>query len=427
MGRRSAPSLNVLMVAPTGFFSDYGCHVRILEEAVFLQDRGHQPTICTYHRGQDLASLTIVRIPRVPWGGGYTMGSSWHKLSFDVLLLVRAYAAFRTRPPDLIHAFLHEGAWVGYCLSRLWGVPLVFDYQGSLTAEMVDHGFLNEQGPMYRLVRRLERQINNLPDAVITSSAHALQVLKEDFDCRCRIMRTVPDGVDTKRFSRAGSREDVKALFGQLNLPAEARIIAYLGKLAEYQGTGLLLEAAARLCRRHPDIHFLIMGYPHVREYAARAAALGISHRVTFTGRVPYAEAPRYLSLADIAVAPKLSETESNGKLLNYMAMGLPTVAFDMPVAREYLGDCGCYAPSRDIEGLAVAIESALVSAVELREWGQRLRERAVQCYSWRQVGERIEEVYSMLLNGSVTCTASASRPGEDWLGADRFRRLGGT
>ena len=39
-----------------------------------------------------------------------------------------------------------------------------------------------------------------------------------------------------------------------------------------------------------------------------------------------------------------ISRTEGLGKLLNYMAMGLPTVAFDVPVAREYLGDLGLYA-----------------------------------------------------------------------------------
>jgi hypothetical protein len=42
-----------------------------------------------------------------------------------------------------------------------------------------------------------------------------------------------------------------------------------------------------------------------------------------------------------VAAAPKLSLTESAGKLLNYMAASLPTVAFDTPVAREYLGAHG--------------------------------------------------------------------------------------
>ena len=39
------------MVAPTSFFADYGCHVRILEEAQILQKLGHSVTIATYHNG----------------------------------------------------------------------------------------------------------------------------------------------------------------------------------------------------------------------------------------------------------------------------------------------------------------------------------------------------------------------------------------
>src|SRR5205823_13874044 len=63
MGRghsvRKRESLRVLMIAPTSFFSDYGCHVRILEEARGLQGCGHRVVICTYHHGGAVPDLTI--------------------------------------------------------------------------------------------------------------------------------------------------------------------------------------------------------------------------------------------------------------------------------------------------------------------------------------------------------------------------------
>ena len=65
---------------------------------------------------------------------------------------------------------------------------------------------------------------------------------------------------------------------------------------------------------------------------------------VTFTGRVPFSDAPYYLSACDIAVAPKMSTSEGSGKLLNYMAMALPIVAYDTALNREYLGELGVYA-----------------------------------------------------------------------------------
>ena len=66
-----------------------------------------------------------------------------------------------------------------------------------------------------------------------------------------------------------------------------------------------------------------------------------LSDMIHFTGKVDYAHAPLMLSAADIAVTPKLSPTEANGKIFNYMACGLPVVAFDTPVNREVLGDTG--------------------------------------------------------------------------------------
>jgi len=36
------------MIAPTSFFADYGCHVRILEEALIVQKMGNEITVCAY-------------------------------------------------------------------------------------------------------------------------------------------------------------------------------------------------------------------------------------------------------------------------------------------------------------------------------------------------------------------------------------------
>ena len=95
-----------------------------------------------------------------------------------------------------------------------------------------------------------------------------------------------------------------------------------------------------------------------------------------------------------IAVAPKLSDTEGSGKILNYMAMGLPTVAFDVPVSREYMGDDGCYAAPGDARGLSDRIVELLDDPDGARALGQRLRARAVERYDWLHAGEVLLDVY---------------------------------
>jgi len=388
----------VLMIAPTSFFSDYGCCVRIREEARVLQQLGHEVVIVTYYKGRDVAGLTIRRTLPLPWHTHYEVGSSHHKVAFDALLGLTTLGVLLRRRPDVIHAHLHEGALIGGVLGRLRGVPLVFDFQGSMTGEMVDHRFLRRDSALYRPLRRLEWAIDRLPQAIITSSQHAVDVLTGEFGCGADRIFTVPDCVNADFFRprRPEDAADVAALKASLGIPPDRPVVAYLGLLAEYQGTGLLLQAAARLLQEMPDVHFLIMGYPGEAVYRQQAAQLGIADHVTFTGKVPYDEAPRYLALGDVAVSPKISATEGSGKLLNYMAMALPTAAFDTPVHREYLGEDGVYAPVGDAAALAAALRRLLTDGHAAAARGARLRARALAKYTWEQAGTQIQRIYEI-------------------------------
>lgn len=389
---------NILMIAPTSFWFGYGGHVRILEEATILQKMGHKVTIATYHSGQDVEGLDIRRTLPIPWRRGYEVGTSRHRMVFDALLALKALQVAWRLKPDIIHAHMHEGAFIGYPISRLLGIPLVFDFQGSLTGEMVDHHFLNPHGPLYRPVRWLERLIDHLPGTILTSSIHAAQLLTNDFDCPPERVHSIPDCVNADAFrppwDGGPQQAEIEALKAHLGIPLHRKVVVYLGLLADYQGTDLLLEAAARLIEQDPEVHFLIMGFPSVDYYYLKARELGLRWNATLPGKIPYAEAPRYLALGHVAVSTKLSATEGCGKILNYMAMGLPTVAFDTPVSREYLGELGVYAELGNPVALAEAIASLLGDEEKAVDLGRKLRERAVREYSWEMAGERILAIY---------------------------------
>jgi glycosyltransferase involved in cell wall biosynthesis len=137
------------------------------------------------------------------------------------------------------------------------------------------------------------------------------------------------------------------------------------------------------------------MGYPGVDRYQALADSLAINGNVTLPGRIMYKDLHAYLALGDVAVAPKMSETEGSGKIPNYMAMGLPIVTFDTPVSREYLGEIGIYARL----GSAADLAEKLQLALEQREWAARLgqlgREWAVRELSSSRAGPEIEAIYT--------------------------------
>lgn len=382
------------MLAPTPFFADRGCHVRIYEEARELQALGHRITICTYHHGRDLPGLDIRRIVRVPWYDKLEAGPSLHKIYLDIILLFTAIRVGREQKPDIVHGHLHEGVGIGYIVSRLLGIPLIGDYQGSLAGEVRAHGFLGNGRMLLSLIRGIERLVDSLADVAIASCSEVATELKEDFGVK-RVYLAL-DGVDTEQFRPDVDPGELRSL-----VPSGRKVVVYLGLLNRYQGIDYLLEASARVLQRRSDVHFLIMGYPNVEHFRRSAQSVGIADHVTFTGRVDYGEAPRYLALGDVAVSTKISETESNGKLYNYMASGLPVVAFDTPVNREILGDLGIYAPLKDVKGLSDGILRALLSDEEIRSLRAQLRERAVQHFSWSATADQISRCYDMALGNS--------------------------
>jgi glycosyltransferase involved in cell wall biosynthesis len=384
--------MKILMIAPTPFFSDRGCHVRIYEETKALQNLGHQVVICTYHNGRDIPGLTIRRIVNIPWYTKQEAGPSLHKIYLDVLLLIRTLLIAYKIKPDVIHAHLHEGCFIGIFIKMVIKKPLIFDYQGSISEEMISHHFLKPSSKVLIIIRIIEQKINNLADMILTSSQIMQKNLQSDKIIQKSKIRFTMDGVDIDIF-KPGLNSDI--LKKKLNLPKNKKIVGYLGLLNEYQGISCLLEAIKTVVQHRTDVHFLIMGFPDETKYMDDAKQLGVLEYITFTGKINYSDAPQYLAIPDIAVSPKLSKTEANGKLYNYMACGLPTVVFDSPVNREILGELGIYAKTfGESKAFADAIEYTLNNENQLVVLRIKLRTRAVQNFSWEAVAKKIVNSY---------------------------------
>jgi glycosyltransferase involved in cell wall biosynthesis len=384
-------ALRVLVIAPTPFFADRGCHVRIYEQCRALVGAGHEVVVCTYPLGRDIDGLDIRRTVPVPWYTKLSAGPSVHKIYIDALLMMTVARECLRRRPDVIHAHLHEGVLLGRVAAAMFRVPLVADLQGSLALELVQHDFVRVDGPLHRFFHRVERVLNRLPHRALVSSRHTLETLAGMEGAPNEKVVVLPDGVDPSRFHV--DPEGGAAVRERLGIGPEESVVGFLGVLTEYQGVSVLLNAARRVLQRLPSVRFLVMGYPDEDRYRRKAEEMGIGAQVIFTGRVPYDEARAYLAACDLAVSPKLSTTEANGKLLNYIAVGLPVIASDTPVNREILDGAGILTPPGDDEALAAAIERVLLSP----EQRERLRALAVaraEQLSWRQLGKQLVEIY---------------------------------
>ncbi len=383
----------VLAIAPTPFFVDRGGHVQIYEQARALQTLGNTLELCTYHIGRDMPGLTTHRIRKIGWYTKTDAGPAWGKLYLMILLFFLSWREVRRFKPDILHGHGWDGCWIAYGLHLLTGVPFVFDMQGSFTGEIVAHGYAKTQSLFFRLLKWIERRTLHL-GSVVTQSEQMVADAIRDFGVKPDRIYHTYDGVDTADLAPGIDPGDLRR---ELGIPADRKIVVFLGLLKAYQGVDVLLEAIRVLVceRKYTDAHFLIMGFPDEDKYAAKARELGIGEYTTFPGKIDYKRRKYYYALGSVAVAPKLSPTEGDGKIYDYLAMGLPIVAFNRPASKEILGDLAFFAPLGDVNALAEALYLALTDEARAADLGRRGRAMAVEKYSWLAVGRRLVAAYS--------------------------------
>ncbi len=210
-----------------------------------------------------------------------------------------------------------------------------------------------------RLRARRARQFARA-DAVVAISEAAADALATGYGVPRERVTLVRNGIDTTRF--APMPPDV-ALLNRLGL-AGRRVIVTVTRLVPRKGVDRVLDAMPTLLRDMPDLHYLIVGDgPQRAELEARAAQPDLAGRVTFTGAVPAADVPRYLSLAECMVLPnrRMPDGEDDGASLVFLeanACAKPVIAGRAGGAGELVRD--------EVNGLLVdgndptAIASAL-------------------------------------------------------------------
>jgi glycosyltransferase involved in cell wall biosynthesis len=227
--------------------------------------------------------------------------------------------------------------------------------------------------------------------------ARALTAITED--CRQHALRAgappdsihiVFNGTDLRRFSPAeGGLKPVDPRFGP-------NMIFACRQLFPRKGIRFLIEAAAQLTPRFPDLHLVLAGDGFERAELVRLAErLGIAPQVTFLGWVPNAALPPYYRAAAVSVIPSLEEGFGI-PAAEAMGCEVPVVATDaggLPEVVEH-GVTGLVVPRGDSTALAEAIGSLLEDPARRRCMGQAGRERALRFFDWDRTAQQLEEVY---------------------------------
>jgi glycosyltransferase involved in cell wall biosynthesis len=284
-------------------------------------------------------------------------------------------------------------------VARTLRAPVVFESHGYApdVAAAMPGLVSTATAPSARKLERLaarEAAVWRGAEGYVTITAALARTLVEKFGGRERVA-VVPDGV---RASAIGEWSPVPE--------HQPPVVGYAGHLYPWKGADVLLDAIARA----PGMAALIAG-GHEAEgdrarLEARAAALGISDRVEFTGHVAPSKVAEVLRRATILVLPNPASAISTDftsplKLFEYMAAGRPIVSSDLPAIREVL--------RHDVNALLVApgdpgaLAEGIRRLVTDRVLAARLARQAlddVKQYTWERRAERLEALFGEVRGG---------------------------
>ena len=304
--------------------------------------------------------------------------------------------------PDLIHAHSPvlnalPSLWVG----RRSRVPVVYEMRASWEDAAVDHGSTTEGSLRYRASRALESFALRQADQITT----ICEGLRGDIESRgiaAERITVIPNAVDVAAFN-FNAEPDV-ALRQQLGLNG-ATVLGFAGSFYGYEGLELLLEAARQMLPRHPTLRVLLLGGgPREEALKRQAAAIGITDRVVFVGRVPHKDVQRYYDLIDILAYPRLpmrlTELVTPLKPLEAMAQGRMFVASDVGGHRELVrhGETGFLFKAGDAGALARAIEDLLAQRSQWPQIRAQARRFVEVERTWAASVARYGDVYRRAL-----------------------------
>jgi glycosyltransferase involved in cell wall biosynthesis len=167
------------------------------------------------------------------------------------------------------------------------------------------------------------------------------------------------------------------------------------GKMGRQDRLDLLVEAIRRYIheRGREDCHFAILGDGECLEATmSLVRGKGLEDYVSFPGWLSEEEVFRYLATADLGLDASLQAEVSPVKAMEYMACGLPFVAFDLDQTRAIGEGAAGFAPAGDAAELAHLIDELLHDPERRAVMGQVGRERVRDELAWEQQAVRYLE-----------------------------------
>jgi len=397
--------MKILIVAPVPFFVDRGTPMRILEESLALEKKDIDITIVTYHLGRDIKTIapeTKIKISRVHrllfWYNKKEAGPDWQKIILDIFLIWKTFRNVFLKKPDIIHAHLHEGVLAGWIVKNIFfwrKIKLVADFHGGLASEMKSHGYL-KRGFLEKIFIFLENTIFSLGDSIIVSSEELRDNIIKKIPAKGgqgnKKITVILDGVDLNKYK---TQRNLSANLKEKEYKDSNKLkVIYSGAFVKNKGIDLFLNSILEISKKNLDnIRFILAGGP-IENIKSFIKSNNLEKIVKIVSPLDYKDLPEVNKMGNIAIDPKTSEVgQASGKILQYMAAGLPVICFDRKNNRKYLREAGYYISEKSSEKITESILYFLKNPKRIALMSKISRERAKD-FSWEKSADQIINIY---------------------------------
>jgi glycosyltransferase involved in cell wall biosynthesis len=340
-------------------------------------------------------------------------------LSYNFRFISAARKLLAKKRTRLVYQRHGRFMFAGALLSRLTGIPLVLEYNGSedWIAKYWDPARFT---PWLRLCERASIKAASL----IAVVSNPLKERLMEVGVPAERILVNPNAVDPERFHPHCGGPELRQNLGFR--PGDI-VVCFVGTFSYWHGVAVLEQAIRLLLDRaqpasHP-LRFLLVGdgplAPQMRNTLEPFSRGG---SVIFTGAIPHGSVRAHLDSADILVSPHVPLPGgspffgSPTKLFEYMAMGKAIVASALDQIGEVLehGRTALLVKPGDPGELAVAIQRLAADAQLRIELGRNAREITLARHTWRQNARRVL-VHSVVgwraPDDSTVHTATAAGP----------------
>jgi glycosyltransferase involved in cell wall biosynthesis len=374
---------------------------RVRRQADALLDAGHEVDIIALRqRGEAAREIDgRQRITRLPVNRSF-VGFAGHMaeyVAFTAMAAWRLALDHRSRRYDLVQvATVPDFLAFAALPEKLAGVPILLDLHEDMPEFFRDRFAHSLLRPLMPIVTATARASAAAVDELITvhEPLRQLAIARGVDPDRISVVMNSADGrvFDPSRHPRRAFMAD-----GGLRLVHHSNLQRIYGLDRAIEGLGML----------RPGLDWRLDVYgdgpwrPRIEEAIERTRT---GERVTLHGRVPLDDLPGVLAASDIGLVPSLAEPylqySLSTKLLEYAAMGVPTIATDLVTFRRHFTDDALrFAPGDDPGALARAVEALVDDPGGTTAMGLEAQRQAA-AYDWEVQKAHYVAVVERLVDG---------------------------